>query len=81
MQTTELTTTQKIDHIVQTIDKYMYEVENLQEQIIPTTPPKVKEQRKHEAIGQMEEMERQVCTVTDLFDKATQLWIKLEEDQ
>jgi GTPase SAR1 family protein len=26
-------------------------------------------------------MERQVCAAADLFDKATQLWKKLEEDK
>jgi hypothetical protein len=29
----------------------------------------------------MEEMERQVSTAVDLFEKETQLWTKLEEDQ
>jgi len=26
-------------------------------------------------------MERQVCVVVELFDRATQLWTKLEKDQ
>jgi hypothetical protein len=29
----------------------------------------------------LQEIEQQVSTTTDLFDKATQLWTKLEEDQ
>jgi hypothetical protein len=41
----------------------------------------MKEQRKHEAIAQLQEIEQQVNTTNDLFDKATQLWTKLEEDQ
>jgi predicted nucleic acid-binding Zn-ribbon protein len=45
-QTTELTVTEKIDQIVQTIDQYQQEIENLWEQLTPTTPPEVKEQRK-----------------------------------
>jgi hypothetical protein len=56
-QITEPTTTQNIDHIVQTIDQYMKEIENLLEQLIPTTPSEVKEQRRQEVVGQMEEME------------------------
>jgi DNA repair exonuclease SbcCD ATPase subunit len=80
-QTTELTTMQKIDQIVQTIDQYRQEIEHLREQLIPTTPPEVKEKRKQEATTQIEEMERQVRAAVDLFDKATQLWTKLEEDQ
>jgi cell division protein FtsL len=51
VQTTELATTQKIDHIVKTIDQYKKEIENLQEQIIPATPPEVKEKRKKEETG------------------------------
>jgi len=43
MQTIDLTTTQKIDHIMQTIDQYRQEIEYLRAQLIPTTPPKVKE--------------------------------------
>jgi hypothetical protein len=80
-QIAEPTTTQKIDQIVQTIDQYRQEIENLWEQLIPTTPPEVKEQRKQEAVRQMDEMERQVNAVVDLFDREAQLWTKLEEDQ
>jgi hypothetical protein len=56
-QIEEPTTMQKIDQIVKTIDQYRKEIENLWEQLIPTTPPEVKEQRKQEATGKMEEME------------------------
>jgi hypothetical protein len=41
----------------------------------------VKEQRKQEATMQIKEMERQVIVEVDLFEKETQLWAKLEEDQ
>jgi hypothetical protein len=41
----------------------------------------VKEQRNKEEAMQIEEMERQVHLVDDLFKKATQLWTNLEEDQ
>jgi hypothetical protein len=49
--------------------------------LTPTTPPTVKEKRKQEAVAQLQEIEQQVSTTTDLFDQATQLWTKLEEDQ
>jgi hypothetical protein len=55
-QTTELTMTQHIDQNVKTIDQYKQEIENLQEQLISTTPPEVKEQRKQEGARKMEEM-------------------------
>jgi catalase len=80
-QMTELMVTQKIDQIVQTIDQYQQEIEHLWEKLTPTTPPEVKEKRKQEETMQIKEIERQVHAATDLFEKATQLWTKLEEDQ
>jgi len=41
----------------------------------------VKEQRKQEVASQIDERERQVNTTTILFDRATQLWITLDEDE
>jgi hypothetical protein len=41
----------------------------------------VKEQRKKEATTQIKEIERQVQTTTDLFEKAAHLLMKLEKDQ
>jgi hypothetical protein len=40
----------------------------------------VKEKRKQEATTQLQEIEQQVSTTAELFDKATQLWTRLEED-
>jgi tetrahydromethanopterin S-methyltransferase subunit B len=65
-QRTELMVTEKIDQIVQTIDQYQQEIENLWEQLTPTTPPEVKEQRKQEATMQIKEIERQVHAVDRL---------------
>jgi F0F1-type ATP synthase gamma subunit len=56
-QTIELTMMQKIDQIVQKIDQYRHEIEHLREHLVPTTPPEVRDQRKHEATTQIEEME------------------------
>jgi hypothetical protein len=36
---------------VQAIDQYQKEIENLQEQLTPRTPPSVKEKRKKEEIA------------------------------
>jgi hypothetical protein len=44
----ELPVVGKIEQIVQAIDKYQKEIENLHEKLTPTTPPIVKEQRKLE---------------------------------
>jgi archaellum component FlaC len=68
-QRDEITAAEKIDQIAQEIDQYHKEIENLREHLIPTTPPVVKEQRKEEAMTQLQEIEQQVNTTTDLFDK------------
>jgi hypothetical protein len=77
----ELIAVEKIDQIAQAIDQYQKEIENLREHLTPTTPPTVKEQRKQEVTMQLQEIEQQFSTTTELFDKATQIWTKLEEDQ
>jgi hypothetical protein len=79
-QGNELPVAGKIDQIAQAIDQYQKEIENLREQLTPTTPLAVKEQRKQEATMQLQEMEQQVSTTTELLDKAVQLWTRLEED-
>jgi hypothetical protein len=48
-QREELTTTEKIAHIAQEIDQYHKDIENLHENLTPTTPPDVREKRKNEA--------------------------------
>jgi hypothetical protein len=48
-QGNELLIAGNIDQIVEAIDQYQKEIENLREQITLTTPPTVKEQRKQEA--------------------------------
>jgi 5'-deoxynucleotidase YfbR-like HD superfamily hydrolase len=80
-QITEPMTMQKIDQIVQTIDQYRQEIENLWEKIIPTTPSEVNEQIKKDKSRQMDEMERQVIAIVDLFDREAKLWTNIEEDQ
>jgi hypothetical protein len=70
-QMDELTVAENIDHIAHAIDQYQKEIENLHEQLTPTTPPAVKEQRNQEATMQLQEIEQQADTIVDLFDKAT----------
>jgi hypothetical protein len=57
-QGNELPIEGKIDHIVQAIDQYNKEIENLCEKLTPTTPPAMKEKRKKEAMTQLKEMEQ-----------------------
>ena len=79
-QRNELPVVENIDQIVQAIEQYQKDIENLREQLIATTPPVVKEKRKKEETTQLQEIEQQVSIATNLFDKATQLWTRLEED-
>lgn len=81
MQEEEITMEEKIDKIVQEIDQYQKEIENIKEKLTPTTPLVVKEKRKQEETMELQEIEQQVNTVADLFDKEVQMWTKLEEDQ
>jgi archaellum component FlaC len=69
-QNKEIATTKKIDRIEQEIDQYHKESNNLREHLTPTTPPTVKEQRKHETTTHLQEIEQQVSKAADLFDKA-----------
>jgi chromosome segregation ATPase len=79
-QENELPATEKIDQIAQAIARYQKEIGDLREQLTPTTPPAVKEQRRQATTTQIQEMEKQVSTTADLLDKAAQLWTRLEED-
>jgi hypothetical protein len=49
----EITGLEKIDQIVQAIDQYQKEIDNLLEEITPTTAPVVKEKRKKEVVEQL----------------------------
>jgi predicted nucleic acid-binding Zn-ribbon protein len=54
---------EKLNLIAQTINKYRKEIEEIKEKLNPTTPLKVREQRKQEVSFQIGEMEKQVNTV------------------
>jgi hypothetical protein len=81
VQATERSAEEKINLIAQTIDQYRQEIEELKERLNPMTPPEVREKRKQEVALQMVEMEKQASAVEELFDRATQLWTMLEEDE
>jgi hypothetical protein len=49
VQRDELTAAENIDQIVQEINQYQKEIENLHKHLTPTTPPEVREKRKQEA--------------------------------
>jgi archaellum component FlaC len=72
---------EKLNLIAKTIDQYRQEIEELKEKLNTVTPMKVREQRKLEVAIQINEMEKQVSAVEELFDQATQLWKMIEEDE
>jgi Na+/phosphate symporter len=57
-QGNELPVEGNIDQIAQAIDQYQKEIENLCEQVTPTTPLEVKEKRKQEETTQLQEIEQ-----------------------
>jgi hypothetical protein len=67
----EIIAAKNIDRIAQAIDQYQKEIENLREQLTPTTPSTMKEKMKQEETTQLQEIEQQVSTTSDLFDKTT----------
>jgi hypothetical protein len=69
-QGNELPTAEKIDWIAQEISQYQKDIEDLREQLTPTTPPTVKEQRRQATTTQLQEMEKKVITTTDFLEKA-----------
>jgi hypothetical protein len=50
------------------------------EKLTPTTPPKVMAEREQREALQVETMEKESEKVTQCFNKTTQIWKLLEED-
>jgi hypothetical protein len=72
---------EKLKLISQTIEHYRQDIEELKENMTPTTPPEVREKRKQEASLQLAELEKHVSTTEELFDRVVQLWTVLDEDE
>jgi hypothetical protein len=53
----------------------------MKEKINPTTPLEFREQREQKISLQIEEMAREAKEVVELFDRTTQIWTTLEEDE
>jgi DNA repair exonuclease SbcCD ATPase subunit len=81
VQAPERSAEEKINLISQTIDQYKQEIEELKERLNPMTPPEVREQREQESSLQITEMEKEARKVEELFDRTTQIWTILEEDE
>jgi hypothetical protein len=71
---------EQIQIIVQMLEDYKKEIEDLKEKLAPITPPKVTIEREQHASSQVEIMEKEAQKVTQNFDKNVQLWTTLEED-
>jgi hypothetical protein len=71
---------ENIQIIAQMLEDYNKEIEELKEKLTPTTPPEVMAEREQREALQVEMMEKESEKVTQLFDRTTQLWKLLEED-
>jgi hypothetical protein len=80
-QAPERSVEEKINMISQTIDRYKQEIEELKERLNPTNPLEVQEQREQQSALQIVEMEKEAREVEELFDRTTQIWTILEEDE
>jgi hypothetical protein len=68
---------QRIENIIQ---QYKEKIKEMEEHVTPTTPPKVRAQREHEATTVVEDIDQSIQTVTELLEKSVQLWTHLLED-
>jgi hypothetical protein len=64
----------------QMLEDYKKEIEELKEKLTPTTPLEFVDEREQQASLQVEMMQKEVEKVTQLFDRTSQLWTMLEED-
>jgi hypothetical protein len=74
-------TEEHIQIIMQTLEGYRKEIEELKEKLTPTTPPEVTAEREQQETLQIEMIEREAKEVTKHFDRTTHLWTTLEEDE
>ena len=72
---------ENINLIAQTIDQYRKDIEYLKETLNPMNPPQVIEQKNQEDAFQIGDMEKQVNTVSKLFDGAMHLQTVLKEEE
>jgi len=49
--------------------------------VIPNTPPKIKAQRELQATKYIENIEGDINRMEELYNSATQMWKKLQEDE
>jgi predicted nucleic acid-binding Zn-ribbon protein len=72
---------EQIQVIVQTLEEYRQEIEDLKENINPTTLLEVQEWREQQYTLHIVEMEKEVREVADFFNRTVQIWTILEEDE
>jgi len=72
---------EKINLIVQTINQYKQDIDELKERLNPMTPLEVWEEREPEFTLLIAEMEKEARGVEELFNEASHIWMILEEDE
>jgi oligoendopeptidase F len=80
-QAEELSTEEKIQKIVQAMESYRQEITDLEEKVIPSTPPEIKAQREQQVVEYTENIEGEINIMEELYNSTTQMWTELQEDE
>jgi hypothetical protein len=62
------------------LEPYKHQIKDLEECVVPTTPPKVIAQREQDATASTENIVQNIHIMTELWEKSAQLWTQLLED-
>jgi hypothetical protein len=63
------------------MDGYKQEIVELVGKLTPTTPPEVRSERKQQETKQTDSIALEVKEVAELYERTTQIWTSLEEDE
>ena len=71
----------KIGKIMQVMENYKIHITDLMAQLSLRTSQEVSSQREKEVPRHMESMVQSIKDIVELYDKSTQLWTSLQEDE
>jgi hypothetical protein len=77
----ELNTEEKIKRIAQMMEGYKQEIVELVGKLTPTTPPEVRSEREQQETEQTDSIALEVKEIAELYERTTQIWTSLEEDE
>jgi hypothetical protein len=77
----EINAEEKLKKIAQMMEEYKQEIVELVGKITPTTPPEVRSEREQQATEQAYLLALEVKEITELYERTTQIWTSLAEDE